>query len=162
MARARPRRPSMSKAYRHEQILKLIRSHPVHSQTELGAALERRGLRTSQVTLSRDLRDLGLVKSAGGYVVVAPAGAAPAHEPGPAAELGRVLREFARDLRPAQNLVVIKTEPGAAPTVAAALDAENWREVVGSLAGDDTVLLISSDAAAVRRLLRRLRGLLAA
>lgn len=153
----------MSKAYRHEQILKLIRSRPLHSQTELAAALERRGLHISQVTLSRDLRDLGLVKSAAGYVVAPPAGdAAAARESGPATELGRILREFVRDLRPAQNLVVIKTEPGAAPTVAAALDAENWREVVGSLAGDDTVLLISADAAAGRRLLRHLRDILAA
>ncbi len=152
----------MSKAYRHEQILKLIRAQRLHSQTELAASLERRGMRISQVTLSRDLRDLGVVKSAAGYVAVPRAGADPAPAREAAAELARVLREFVRDLRPAQNLVVIKTEPGAAPTVAAALDAENWREVVGSLAGDDTVLLISADAATGRRLWRRLREILAA
>lgn len=155
----------MSKAYRHEQILKLIRSQPLHSQTDLAAALVRRGLRISQVTLSRDLRDLGLFKSAAGYVAAPPPGAAapaPTSAPRPAAELARVLREFARDLRPAQNLVVLKTEPGAAPTVAAALDAENWRELVGTLAGDDTVLLIAPDAASGRRLLRRLREILSA
>lgn len=146
----------MSKIFRHEQIRKLIRSRPVRSQVELAAALRRSGVTATQVTLSRDLKELGLVKARGGYV---PIEAAPAAEA--AHDVARMVREFVRDLRPAQNLLVVKTEPGSAPTVAAALDAEGWREVAGSLAGDDTVLVVCEDGRRRRLVEQRIRGWLA-
>jgi len=148
----------MSKAYRHEQILKLVRSRPLHSQAELAAALRRTGTETTQVTLSRDLKELGLVKTPQGYagLEAARAGAAPE----PASELEHIVREFARDLRPAQNLLVVRTAPGAAPTVAAAVDAAGWSEVAGSLAGDDAVLLVCENPRQRFLVERRLRDLL--
>lgn len=149
----------MSKNFRHEQILKLVRSRPLHSQAELAAALHRAGVETTQVTLSRDLKELGLVKTPGGYAELAAAGAE--REAGETeSELARIMGEFARDVRPAQNLVVVKTDPGAAPTVAAALDAANWPDVAGSLAGDDTVLVVCPSSRRRARVEQRLRTLL--
>lgn len=147
----------MSKAYRQEQIRKLVSTRPVHSQTELAAALRRAGVDATQVTLSRDLKELGLVKTPAGY-----AGLETAPEPAaPTGELGHIAREFVRDLRPAQNLLVLKTDAGAAPTVAAALDRAGWAEVAGSLAGDDTVLVVCADPRLRQSVERRLRALLA-
>lgn len=148
----------MSKAYRQQQILNLVRSRPIRSQGELAVALRRAGLPATQVTLSRDLKELGLVKTPEGYAPRSAPGAAP---PAPASETARVLREFVRDVRPAQNLLALRTDPGAAPRVGAALDAEGWSELVASLAGDDTVLLVCADAARRAALERRLRRLLA-
>lgn len=150
----------MSKAFRHEQILKLVRARPLHSQAELAGALRRAGLAATQVTLSRDLKELGLVKTPAGYApleaAAEPSAAADAH----AGELARILREFVRDLRPAQNLLLLKTDPGAAARVAVALDAAAWTELAGSLAGDDTVLLVCEDLRRRLALERRLRELL--
>lgn len=149
----------MSRSFRQEQILKLVRAQPIHSQGELAQALRRQGLATSQVTLSRDMRDLGLLKTPQGYSEAMPA---PPAQPRATGDLGHVLREFGRDLRQAQQLAVLKTEPGAAATVAAALDAAVWMEVAGSLAGDDTVLLICGTTAEARQVMRRLRELMSA
>lgn len=147
----------VSKAFRQEQIRKLVSAHPVRSQTELAAALRRAGVEATQVTLSRDLKELGLVKTPSGY-----AGLEPGPElVAPAAELGHIAREFVRDLRPAQNLLVLKTDAGAAPTVAAALDRAGWDEVAGSLAGDDTVLVVFATPRQRLAAEQRLRGLLA-
>lgn len=149
----------VSKTYRHEQIRKLIRSRALRSQAELAEALRRAGVPATQVTLSRDLKELGLVKTPAGYqdshsgLVAAPA-AAP--------EWTHVAREFIRDLRPAQNLLVVRTDPGAAPTVAAALDTARWSEVAGSLAGDDTVLLVCENVRRRMQVEQRLRGLVGA
>lgn len=164
----------MSKAFRQEQILKLVAARPVRSQAQLAGALRRSGLAAAQVTLSRDLKELGLVKTAAGYR--APEAAVPASETGRSeAEAGaaavgseaggresaRILRQFTRDARPARNLLVLRTEAGAAPSVARALDDEEWPELVGSLAGDDTVLLICADDARRAALERRIKKLLA-
>ncbi|MGH9483262.1 MAG: arginine repressor [Terriglobales bacterium] len=146
----------MSKAYRQEQILKLVRTRPVRSQTELAAALRRSGVEATQVTLSRDLKELGLVKTPAGYAGL---GAGAGGEP--AAEVEHIAREFVRDLRPAQNLLVVRTDAGAAPTVAAALDRAGWPELAGSLAGDDTVLLICAHPKPRFTVERRLREILA-
>lgn len=148
----------MSKRFRHEQILKLVRSHPVRSQAELAAGLRRAGVDSTQVTLSRDLKELGLVKTAAGYALLGTA--TPAAEPG--SGVGHIAQEFVRDLRPAHNLLVVKTAPGAAPTVAAALDGAGWAELAGSLAGDDTVLLVFANPRLRLLAERRLRAWLAA
>ena len=129
----------MNKSYRQGQILKLIRSRPLRTQDELARALRTVGIRTTQVTLSRDLRELGLVKTAEGYAQ--PAEAAPA---GP--DLGTVLREFLLDVRVAQNLLVLITPPAHASSVAEALDQASWPEVTGTVAGDNTILVITPTA----------------
>lgn len=150
----------MSKAFRQAQIRKLVRARALHSQTELAEALHRAGVETTQVTLSRDLKELGLVKTPAGYADLAGSEHGEAAAEPEAPEIGHIVREFVRDLRPAQNLLVVKTAPGAAPTVGAAFDAAGWSEVAGSLAGDDTLLLVCAGPRQRLEIERRLRELL--
>jgi transcriptional regulator of arginine metabolism len=142
----------MSKAYRHGQILKLIRAKEVHTQEELARELQRAGLPATQVTLSRDIRELRLVKTREGYREML------AEEPGPSFEL--LAAEFLHDVRSAQNLVVLKTSPGHANSVAVALDSEEWPEVVGTLAGDDTLLVIAPDNPTAEKIRKRFLDLI--
>jgi transcriptional regulator of arginine metabolism len=141
----------MNKTFRQGQILNLIRSRPVHTQDELARMLQGKyGIATTQVTLSRDIRDLGLIKTQEGYRQVAPAA-------GP--DFESIAIDFLRDVRQAQNLLVLRTSPGNANTLASALDQENLAEVVGTIAGDDTVLVIAPDSDTARTLSERLTGL---
>src|SRR5262249_56002664 len=104
----------MNKSYRHGQILKLIRSRAIHTQDELARALRTIGIPATQVTLSRDIRELGLIKTPEGYQQRAEATPnSPEVEP--------LVREFVQDIRLAQNLLVLRTPPGHANTVALAL-----------------------------------------
>jgi len=100
---------------------------------------KKEGVSATQVTLSRDIRELGLVKTPDGYRQIAPQSSGP--------DLATILAEFLQDVRVAQNLLVLKTPPGHASTLAIALDQEEWPEVVGTIAGDDTVLVIAPDSA---------------
>ncbi len=142
----------MNKAYRQGQILKLIRTRRVHTQEELAQSLRELGIPATQVTLSRDLRELRLAKTADGYRQLG------ADAPGP--DFAGLAGEFVQDVRAAQNLLVLKTSPGNANTVAAALDREQWPEVVGTIAGDDTILIVLPDAAAAEEFRARLMRLL--
>jgi transcriptional regulator of arginine metabolism len=129
----------MNKNYRQGQIVKLIRSRHLHTQDELARALRGIGVPATQVTLSRDIRELGLVKTAEGYAEGVPeTAAAPDIEP--------LVREYVLDVRLAQNLLVLRTPPGHANAVAVALDNAEWPEVTGTIAGDDTILIIAPDA----------------
>ena len=145
----------MSKATRQKSILEILRKGPVPSQEDLQAALEKKGFEVGQATLSRDIREIGLVKSAEGYGL--PQGIS-VSEALPSVE--RLVREFVLEIRQAQNLLVIKTSVGSAQPVAAALDGEQWPEVVGTLAGDDTILVISSNKKTAAGLAARIRGML--
>ena len=129
----------MSKSYRQGQILKLIRSKSISTQDDLAQELKKLGVTATQVTLSRDIRELGLAKTPEGYQQIARSEAGPA--------LATLAAEFLLDVRPAQHLIVLKTSPGHANSVAVALDDEQWPEVVGTLAGDDTILVITPDNA---------------
>jgi transcriptional regulator of arginine metabolism len=144
------------KRMRQGRILKLVESEPVENQDELRRRLGSMGVRVTQATLSRDLRELKLVKTAEGY---RPLGVA-MEEPTPAHQLGRALREFLVEMRPAQNMLVLKTPPGGAQPLAAALDAEHWKEVAGTLAGDDTILIITPTRAARLAIQKRMEDLL--
>lgn len=143
----------MNKSYRQGQILNLIRARRIHTQEELARELKNLGVAATQVTLSRDMRELGLAKTPGGYRQI---GAEPA---GPS--FTSLATEFVQDTRIAQNLVVLKTSPGHANSVAVALDAENWPEVVGTLAGDDTVLVVLPGTAGAKAFRQKLLQLLA-
>jgi transcriptional regulator of arginine metabolism len=145
----------MSKATRQKSILEILRKGPVPSQEDLQAALEKKGFEVGQATLSRDIREMGLVKGAEGYGL--PQGIS-VSEALPSVE--RLVREFVLEIRQAQNLLVIKTSVGSAQPVAAALDGEQWPEVVGTLAGDDTILVISSNKKTAAGLAARIRGML--
>ena len=142
----------MTKTYRQGQILKLIRAKRIATQDELAAELSKQGIAATQVTLSRDIRDLRLVKTREGYKEMAP------EEAGPGFKL--LAGEFLHDVLLAQNLVVLKTSPGHANSVAVALDAENWPEVVGSIAGDDTILLVTPDNPTAEAVQEKLLGML--
>ena len=139
----------MDKFYRRNQILELISRGRITTQQELRRRLAQRGIRVTQATVSRDLEKLGLAKTRTGYTVVK---AGPAPEAQPDASL--LLKEFLREVNLAANLVVVKTHPGNAHTVAVALERKNWPEVVGTVAGDDTVFIATrkaGDAAKARR-----------
>lgn len=141
--------------------MKLLTSEQVASQDELRRRLHHLGLRVTQATLSRDLRELRLVKTAEGYRPLADAAAAAAEEETtPLAGMGRAVKEFLLDIRPAQNMLVLKTPPGGAQPLAAAVDAEHWKEVAGTLAGDDTVLIIAPSLGACANVRKRLEDLL--
>src|SRR5438046_4236936 len=142
----------MTKSYRQGQILKLIRGKRIHTQEELAQELKDQGTAATQVTLSRDIRDLRLVKTREGYQEMAE------EEHGP--QFSLLAAEFLRDVLRAQNLVVLKTAPGHANSVAVALDNEGWPEVVGTIAGDDTILIIAPDTSTATHIRRKLLELL--
>ncbi len=142
----------MTKADRHGQILKLVRARSIFTQEDLARALKEVNVDTTQVTLSRDLRELGLVKTPEGYREMG-------REPG-IFEFKALASEFLQDVRVAQNQVVLKTAPGHASSVAVALDDEEWPEVVGTIAGDDTILIICSDTSTASGVHDRLKSLL--
>jgi len=129
----------MNKGYRQAQILELVRHKPVHTQEDLAAELRERGIQTTQVTLSRDMKDLRLVKTPDGYRSM--------DERPHARHVETLLQEFLRDVRIAQNLLVLRTPPGSANALAVALDQEEWPEIVGTIAGDDTILVVAPDSA---------------
>ena len=147
----------MSKLSRHKAILELLDQGPVPNQDELQRRLHKRGLEAGQATLSRDIRELGLVKSAEGYAL--PGREAPAEAELPS--VSRLVREFVTSVRAAQNLLVTKTSVGSAQPVAAALDGENWPEAIGTIAGDDTILTICRDHRSAARLAGRIEEMLA-
>ena len=146
----------MTKAARQKAILEVLHRGPVESQEELQRVLLRRGFEAGQATLSRDIRELGVIKTPEGYEVATMAAAAEPVLP----SVSRLVREFVVDVRLAQNLLVLKTSVGSAQPVAAAVDAEDWPEVVGTLAGDDTILVISPDNRTAQQLARKIYGML--
>jgi transcriptional regulator of arginine metabolism len=147
----------MNKPLRQRAILESVDRGPVHSQEDLQRILNRRGFDVGQATLSRDIRDLGLVKTSEGYAM--PQGESssdPALPP-----VSRLVREFVTGTQIAQNLLVVKTSVGSAQPVAAALDGEDWPEAIGTIAGDDTILIVCVDKKAAKRAEGRIRELLA-
>lgn len=147
----------MPKRFRQRHILELLGTESLANQEQLRRRLAQRGLRVTQATLSRDLKELGLVKTAHGY---ARPGAAESAAP-PPPPLPHLLREFVVDVREAQNLLILKTNPGSAQPVAGGLDSEPWQGVVGTIAGDDTVLVVTPSRQACRAVGQRIREIIA-
>ena len=144
---------------RRQAILALVGEGGVRSQEDLQRRLRRRGIEVAQPTLSRDLKALGLAKTPAGYVT-APAGAFVPAEARQGA-LARAVGEFVLSVRAAASLVVIRTPPAGAHPLARALDEADLADVVGTIAGDDTVFVAAPGPAAALRLERRLRAPLA-
>ncbi|MBA3781583.1 arginine repressor [Nocardioides sp. InS609-2] len=145
-----------TKNARHQQIIDLVSRHEVKSQTELADLLGARGVRVTQATLSRDLVELDAVKvrAAGGalvYAVPAEGGdrSPAAHETTAAAtaRLARLCAELLVSAEASANLVILRTPPGAAQFLASAFDKAELTGVLGTIAGDDTVLVIGRDPA---------------
>lgn len=148
------------KAMRQRAILELVRSRAIRTQAELVSALRRRRLPVTQATISRDVRDLGLLRVHGDD---GPRYVAAAAELDPDAAYARVrnaLSEHVRSVEFIDLLGVVRTTPGSAPLVAAALDAGRFEELAGTVAGDDTVLVVSRSRPAAQRLLARLKTMM--
>ncbi|MEO5618122.1 MAG: hypothetical protein ABIS67_10155 [Candidatus Eisenbacteria bacterium] len=149
----------MSRTRRLTVLTRLIGGHRFSSQEELAAALGSAGFVVTQGTLSRDLRSLGAGKRPDAH-------GKPVYElPGPAAEtLDRNrqlidLKSFVNEIRVAQNLMVVRTPPGHAHGVGRAIDMANFEGVLGTVAGDDTILVVTEDGARARRLKKHLDAL---
>ena len=138
----------------------MIRDGAVHSQEELQQRLARRGIEVAQPTLSRDLKDLGLAKTPSGYVLPGEdhVALAAGREARLKEKLERALREWMLDVAAAGTLVVVKTPPAAAQTVARAIDEADLEGMAGSIAGDDTIFLATPSATAAAKLARLLEG----
>ncbi len=134
------------KERRQRAILTLVSTRPVRSQEELAELLDAQGFETTQATISRDVKELGLVK------VPIKDGAAhqfkyvlPSAEVSFSSRLHRLVSELVGEIRSSVNLIVLRTPPGSAMMVAAAIDEAQWPEIIGTIGGDDTILVIVSD-----------------
>jgi len=145
------------KARRQSVILETIERQRVRSQEQLRRLLRAGGFDVTQATLSRDIRELGLVKGGADRAYQAPA-AAPANGHPPAL-LNRAVGEYLTRVDRVQQLVILRTGPGQAPLLGVALDGARLPELVGTIAGDDTILAITPDARRARALVRRLERL---
>jgi len=151
------RTPGGSKVRRQQAILELVAAGRLSSQEEIRARLEPLGLTATQSTISRDIEELGLarVHDRDGVRYVRPGEEAPA---APAALLGHALREFALSIIAANQLLVIRTPAGAANALAEALDRAELSDVAGTIAGDNTILVVPSDGVSPRTVERTLRS----
>ena len=145
------------KPQRHSAILDLVRTARISSQEVLRELLSQRGFEVAQATLSRDIRELGLVKvpdDSGGSVYTVPS-----HVTDPTPALSRLLPTLYLGSDGVGNLLVVKTLTGGAQPVAAAIDWEEWPEVVGTIAGDDSILIVMRNPDHLPKITRRLEEL---
>jgi transcriptional regulator of arginine metabolism len=146
------------KSDRQNAILDVIAKHSVATQAELKDRLRQRGIEADQATLSRDIRELGVVKASddGAHYRYAPA-----ESVAPSAHLkaSTILARLVRKIECSGNLLVLKTDPGEASPVGLALDRMGWEEVVGTVAGDDTLLVVAREGVPARKLAKKILGL---
>ncbi len=148
----------LSKAERQRLVASLVERMRLGTQQELLSALETAGCRVTQATVSRDIRELGLEKAPdalGGQRYILPHRG---RRSDPRETLRSLLEQFGRGAVAAQNVVVIQSEIGSAPAIARALDRSNHPLVIGTLAGDDTCLVIAADAQRASELADELRA----
>ena len=147
------------KARRKAAILEIVEQEAITSQEQLREKLRDRGIDATQATLSRDIRELGLVKRAadGAYRRL---GAEPATGDGQAG-LRRAVEEYLRTQEPVEQLLVLRTDPGQAQSLAIAIDRARVPEIAGTIGGDDTILVIcrsARDAATIADRFREMQG----
>lgn len=145
----------VTKAIRRQQILDLLQGNRVHNQEQLKKMLLAEGIRTTQATLSRDLRDLGVSKGPNGYIV--PGTQEPTRRG--VHELEQTLRMFLLSVERGGHLVVLRTAPGHAQALAVEIDKAQLRGVLGSVAGDDTVFIAAKSSAQASTLVHHLKQL---
>jgi transcriptional regulator of arginine metabolism len=150
----------LAKAQRQHRIGRLLEEHMVTSQAQVVDLLCREGVVATQATVSRDLEELGAVKVrvTGGETVYA----IPEHakdRPAPEEHLRRVMGEWVVEVAQSLNLVVLRTPPGSAHVVGSALDRAALQEIVGTVAGDDTVIVVCSERAGGAAVAKRLAAL---
>ena len=144
------RSPDVTRAGRQARIIAVLSSRPVHSQGELAALLADDGIEVTQATLSRDLEELGAVKlrgaDGGGGVYVVPEDGSPVRGvSGGTERVARLLGELLVSTESSANLAVLRTPPGAAHYLASAIDRAALPDVVGTIAGDDTILVVARE-----------------
>lgn len=147
------------KARRQRKILEIIHRQPVGTQAELARVLRVNGFEVTQATISRDVKELGLVKASDGRKLrYLP----PGEQPVGLTEdrMRHLFRDYVWEVEANESLVVIKTLPGAAQGVASALDYGRWGEILGTVAGDDTIFVAVKSRGQISELKRRLTGLL--
>ncbi len=153
----------MSKAQRQHRITALLEGHAVTSQAQLTGLLEAEGLDTTQATVSRDLDDLGAIKVRGpGGETVYAIPEHPVDRIAPEDHLRRVMSDWVADVNHSLNLVVLRTPPGSAHVVGSALDRAGMSQILGTVAGDDTLIVVAAEdigGAALAQRLRVLAGL---
>ncbi len=143
------------KTQRHRKILEIIQKNVIETQEELAAELKRQGYQVTQATVSRDIKELRLVKAASGdnrYRYALPGEGMLGGTP---RSIQRVFRDSVTRIDFSENIIVVKTTPGAAQTVALAVDNEGWDEVIGTVAGDDTLMVVVKPKSAVSHILDR-------
>ncbi len=143
------------KQQRHTAIRDLLVTTSVLSQDELRKKLAKQGFTVTQATLSRDMHELHVMKGPNGYALP-DNGDEEDDMPG----IRDTLSNFGMEVKQAQNLLIVITTTGSAQTVAAALDYEDWPELMGTIAGDDTVLAICADSTRAAMLKARMEGLI--
>ncbi|MBQ3669370.1 MAG: arginine repressor [Clostridia bacterium] len=148
------------KSKRHELILNIIASADIETQEELAAALEQHGVKVTQATVSRDIKSLGLIKVPGNSGVYKYAVAAPVQEEVEKLDRHmRIFRDTVLSLNDAGNLIVLKTISASAQTAAEAIDNLSWPEIIGTIAGDNTVLVIVKNIEDVADVMNRFEKL---
>ena len=135
-----------TKAFRHDRIAAVLARSPVRSQTELATHLAAEGVAVTQATLSRDLVELGAVKVRGAYLIPEDGERALRPTEQAPSRLIRLLRELLTGADHSGNLVVLRTPPGAAQFLASAIDRTGLPDIVGTIAGDDTILVVAREA----------------
>ena len=148
------------KSQRQAKIMEIISTRNVETQEQLLAALQKEGFRGTQATISRDIKELRIVKeltSLGTYRYTASASDMPGSF---SARLNTIFRECVTSFDYAQNIIVIRTMPGLASAAGSAIDAMNMSVVVGTLAGDDTVIVIMRDSNAAAAFCGEIRNLI--
>lgn len=149
----------MNKTARQKHLLEIVKSREIETQEHLREALRRAGFDVTQATLSRDIKELGVIKTRWqGRLMYSLEAAAPERR-NLWKEAARMMSEFVADIQRSANLVVLKTAPGNAQGVAAAVDRVGLPGVLGTVAGDDTILVITEDTSAGADALRTLREL---
>ncbi|MDA1306028.1 MAG: hypothetical protein O2917_02035 [Acidobacteria bacterium] len=138
------------KAWRQSQILDVIDQEPVASQEELRVHLAARGITATQATISRDLKDLGLVKRAGDGAYERPG--VERSSPATEEQLRRAISTLVRGLERVDTMVILRTDPGQAQSVAVLIDRVKLDEIAGTIAGDDTILIVCRGADAASAL----------
>jgi len=147
-----------AKSDRQKALLDVIATQAVSTQSELKELLKARGIAADQATLSRDIRELGLIKASddGAHYRYAPVEAV---SPPATMKASTILARLVRKIDCSGNLLVIKTDPGEASPIGLALDRMGWSEVVGTVAGDDTLIVVVKEGVPARKLAKKILDL---
>ena len=147
------------KSKRQKRILELIKQEPIGRQEELAAKLEKEGMRVTQATISRDIKELRLIKVARGenYAYSVSRGQMPMQDH---SRLKRIFRDAVLKLNVSENLIVVHTLPGNANSVCSLMDGADWDEYLGGVAGDDTIIVVARSKNDAWTMMARMQGML--